>query len=102
MCGPEQENGVCRRKYNFKLEKEFDSLCIIYVVNTNRLRYAGHMIRRLEDLPQKAILKPRPQGMRRQGRLRAKSYRKADISFINIYKNIINTFYKNLFWIIIY
>jgi hypothetical protein len=35
------------------LEREFDSPCVINDVNTNRLRYADHMIRRPEDLPQK-------------------------------------------------
>jgi hypothetical protein len=40
ICGPKQENGVRRRSNNFELERE----C-----------YAGHMIRRPEDLPMKAI-----------------------------------------------
>jgi hypothetical protein len=44
--GPTFENGVFRRKYNF----EFDSPCVVNVVKTNRLRYAGHMIRMPEDL----------------------------------------------------
>jgi hypothetical protein len=37
-------------------------------VKTNRLRYTRQMIRRPEDLPQKAIWIARPQGTRRQGR----------------------------------
>jgi hypothetical protein len=36
--------------------KDFDSPCVINIVKTKRLRYAGHMIRRPEDLPQKAIV----------------------------------------------
>jgi hypothetical protein len=35
---------------------------------TNRLRYAGHVIRRPEDLPQKAICRAKPNGRRNQGR----------------------------------
>ena len=49
-------------------EREFNSPNVINVVKTSRLRYAGHMIRRPEDLPQKAIFIARPQGTRRQGR----------------------------------
>ena len=72
ICGPVIENGVYRRRYNFELEREFDSPIVINVVKTNRLRYAGHMIRRPEDLPQKAIFIARPQGTRRQGRPRSR------------------------------
>jgi hypothetical protein len=60
IWGPKLGNGVYRRRYNFELQKEFDSPCVINIVKTNRLRYAGHMIRRPEDLPQKAIFKARP------------------------------------------
>jgi hypothetical protein len=56
ICGPKLENGLYKRRYNYKLEK------------TNILRYAGHMIRRPEDLPQKVIFTARPQGTRWQGR----------------------------------
>jgi hypothetical protein len=56
ICGLKQENDVYRRRYNFELERDFKSPCEINIVKTNRIRYAGHMIRRLEDLPQKAIL----------------------------------------------
>jgi hypothetical protein len=45
------ENGVYRRRYNFELDKVFDSPSVLNVVKTSRLRYAGHMIRRPEDLP---------------------------------------------------
>jgi hypothetical protein len=68
ICGPKLEKGVYRRRYNFELQREFESPCVINIVKTNRLRYAGHVIRRPEDLPQKAIFIARPQGTRRQGR----------------------------------
>jgi hypothetical protein len=55
ICGPKLENGVNRRRYNFELQREFDSSFVINIVKTKRLRYVGHMIRRPEDLPQKAI-----------------------------------------------
>jgi hypothetical protein len=51
-CQMWPETRKCRRKYNFELEREFDSPCVINVVRTNRLSYAG-----LKDLrnPQKPI-----------------------------------------------
>jgi hypothetical protein len=53
ICGPKLENGIYRRRYNFELQR-FDKPCIINIVKTYRLRYAGHMVSRPEDLPQKA------------------------------------------------
>jgi hypothetical protein len=50
ISGPIVENGVYRRRYNFELDREFDNPSVINVV-----RYADHMIRRPEDLPQKVI-----------------------------------------------
>jgi hypothetical protein len=49
-------------------DKEFDSPNAPNVTKTSRLRYAGHMIRRPEDLPQKSLLRTKPIGRRNQGR----------------------------------
>jgi hypothetical protein len=57
ICGPNIENGVYRRRYNHEFDKEFDSPNVLNVTETSRLRYAGHMIRRPEDLPQKALFR---------------------------------------------
>jgi hypothetical protein len=72
--GPIVENGVYRRRYNFELDKKFDNPSVINVVKTSRLCYAGqgHMMRRPEDLPQKAIFIAKPHGTRRQGRPRSR------------------------------
>jgi hypothetical protein len=51
-----------------KVLKEFDSLNALNVTKTSRLRYAGHMIRRPEDLPQKALIRAKSNGRRNQGR----------------------------------
>jgi hypothetical protein len=72
ISGPIVENGVYRRRYNFELDREFDNTSVINVVKTSILRYAGHMIRRLEDLPQKAISIAKPQETRWQGRPRSR------------------------------
>jgi hypothetical protein len=66
ICGPKIENVVYRRRYNHELEREFDSPNALNVTKTSRLRYAGHMIRRPEDLPQKTLFKVI--GRRNQGR----------------------------------
>jgi hypothetical protein len=52
--------------YNHELDKEFNSPNSLNVTKTSRLRYAGHMIRKPEDLSQKA----KPNGRRNQGRLK--------------------------------
>jgi hypothetical protein len=65
---PENENGVYRRRYNNELNKEFDSPNALNVKKTSRLGYAGHMIRRPEDLPQKALFRANHNGRRNQGR----------------------------------
>jgi hypothetical protein len=57
ICGPKIENGVYMRRYNHELSREFDSPNVLNVTKTSRLRYAGHMIRRPEDLPQKALFR---------------------------------------------
>jgi hypothetical protein len=72
ICGRKVENGVFRRRYNFELEREFNRPCVVNVVKTNRLQYAGHMIRMPEDLPQKAFFIARPQGTRKQGKPRSR------------------------------
>jgi hypothetical protein len=51
ICGLKIETGVCRRRYNHELDKEFDSPNAINVTKTSKLWYAGHIIRRPEDLP---------------------------------------------------
>jgi hypothetical protein len=68
ICGPKIENGVYRRRYNHELGKEFNSPNALNVAKTSRLRYAGHMIRRHEDLPQKALFRAKPNERRNQGR----------------------------------
>jgi hypothetical protein len=68
ICSPKIENGIYRRRFNHELDKEFDSPSALNVTKTSRLRYAGHMIRRPEDVPQKALFRAKPSGSRNQGR----------------------------------
>jgi hypothetical protein len=59
ICGPKIGNGVYRRRYNHELDKELNSPNALNVTNTSRLCYAGHMIRKPEALPQKALFRPK-------------------------------------------
>jgi hypothetical protein len=68
ICGPKIENGVNRRRYNHELDKEFNSPNALNFTKTSRLHYAGHMIRRPEDRPQKALFRAKPNRRRNQGR----------------------------------
>jgi hypothetical protein len=66
ICGSKIENGVYR--YNHELDKEFDSPNALNITKTSRLRYAGNMVKRPEDLPQKALFRAKLNGRRNQGR----------------------------------
>jgi hypothetical protein len=68
ISGLKIENGVYRRRCNHELDKEFNSPNVLNVTKANRLRYAGHMIRRPEDLTQKALFRAKPNGRTNQGR----------------------------------
>jgi hypothetical protein len=65
ICDPKFENAVYMSRYNHELDKEFNSpnaLNALNVTKKSRLRYAGHMIRRPEDPPQKAQFRAKPNG----------------------------------------
>jgi hypothetical protein len=68
ICGPKIENDAYKRRYNHELDKEFNSPNALNATKTSRLDYAGHMIRRPENLPQKALFRATPNGRRNQGR----------------------------------
>jgi hypothetical protein len=59
-------DGVYRSRYNFELDKEFNSPNAIGDVKSNRLRYARRMIRGAKDLPQKSLYRTVPEGTRNQ------------------------------------
>jgi hypothetical protein len=55
-------DGVYRSRYNFKLDREFNSPNVIGVLKRFRLRYDEHMKKGSEDLPQRALYKVMPEG----------------------------------------
>jgi hypothetical protein len=72
ICGPKIEDCFYKRKYNHELNEEFNSPNVLNVTKARRLRYAGHMIRRPEDLPQKPLFRAKPIGRRNQERLKSR------------------------------
>jgi hypothetical protein len=62
MWNPKIENGVYRRRYNQEKVKSLtaDSPNALNVTKTSRFRYAGHIIKRLEDLPLNLYSEPNP------------------------------------------
>jgi hypothetical protein len=67
-CSESFETRQGLRQGELELEREFDSPNVLNVTKTSRLRYAGHMIRRPKDLPQKALFRTKAIGRRNQGR----------------------------------
>jgi hypothetical protein len=65
---PKIVDGLYRSRYNFEIDREFNSPNDSGVVQSNKLRYVGHMMRGAQDLPQKALLRAVPEGRRNQGR----------------------------------
>jgi hypothetical protein len=57
---------VYRSRYNFEFDREFNSPNVVGVVKSNRLHYAGRMIRGVVDLPQIALVRAVPEGKRNQ------------------------------------
>jgi hypothetical protein len=68
ICSPKIEIGVYRKRNNQELDKEFNNPNALNVTKTSRLRYAGHIIRRPEDLPQKTLFRAKLNGRRNQRR----------------------------------
>jgi hypothetical protein len=66
IYGPKLVYGVYSSRYNFELDREFNSSNVVGVVKSNRLHYAGHMIRGAEDLQQRALFRAVPEGKQNQ------------------------------------
>jgi hypothetical protein len=72
ICGPKINNGVYKRRYNNELDKRFESPTALNVTKTSTQKQAGHVIRRSEDLTQRALFRAKPNGRRNQGRLKSR------------------------------
>jgi hypothetical protein len=70
ICSPKIVDGVYRSRYNFELNREFNSPNVIGFVKSSRLRYANYMIN-AEDLSKRALFRAFSEGKRNQGRLKS-------------------------------
>jgi hypothetical protein len=69
IYGSKIEDGVHRSRYNFELDKEFNSPNVICVVKSNRLRYAAaHDKRCRRPVIQRVLYTAMPEGRRNQRR----------------------------------
>jgi hypothetical protein len=69
---PENRKWCLQEKLNHELDNGSDSPNALHVTRTSRLRYAGHMIRRPEDPPQKALFRAKHNGRTNQERLKSR------------------------------
>jgi hypothetical protein len=69
IYGAVQTDEVWRRRYNQKLYSLFNDVDIIKRIKINRLRWAGHVIRRANELIKPTML-VKPEGKRKKGRPR--------------------------------
>ena len=60
-------NGIYRRRYNFKLEREYGEPNIIAIVKCNRLRWAGHLVRMDPNRALRKLFENGPEGDRGVG-----------------------------------
>jgi hypothetical protein len=67
-----EQYAVYRRRYNHELDKDFNSPNVLNVTKTSRLRYSGHMIRKLEELPQKVRFRSKLNERTNQGRSKSR------------------------------
>jgi hypothetical protein len=68
IFGPTNENGEWRIKYNYELHTLYKESDIVTYVKTNRLRWAGHVIRLEEQNPARRVLVAVVKGRRQRGR----------------------------------
>jgi hypothetical protein len=68
IFGPVCENGFWHVRYNNELHEVFSDPDIVKTIKIGRLRWAGHVIRMLDDNPSKKLTLLKPDGCRRVGR----------------------------------
>jgi hypothetical protein len=66
--GAEQENGVWRKRYNHELYEFFNEPDIVKYIKINRLGWAGHVIRVVNNSTVKKVFNIKPIGIRKIGR----------------------------------
>jgi hypothetical protein len=65
ILGAMQDKGQCRRRYNFELYKLYDEPDSAKYIKINRLKWAGHVIRMVNNWITKRMFNTWPEGKKR-------------------------------------
>ena len=68
IYGPICEGATWRSRYNEELYHLYDETDLVTTVRIARLRWAGHIVRMMVNIPCKKITLDKPEGRRRVGR----------------------------------
>jgi len=68
IYGPICEGATWRSRYNEELYRLYDETDLVTTIKLIKLRCAGHIIRKQDNLPCKKITLDKPEGRRRVGR----------------------------------
>jgi hypothetical protein len=68
IFGAKQENGIWRKRYNYKLYETLNEPNIFNYVKVKRLTWAGHLVCMNNDRTHEKIFNIKPDGVRRIGR----------------------------------
>jgi hypothetical protein len=78
ICGPVQDKGTWRSKYNDELYTLFKEPKLTTAIRLTRLRWAGHVQRMGDDQMPKRLLYAKPRGERQVERTRARWFDEVD------------------------
>ena len=68
IYGPICEGKIWRSRYNEELYRLYDETDLVTAIKITRLRWAGHIVRKQDNLPCKKITLDKPEGRKRVGR----------------------------------
>ncbi|GFV95371.1 uncharacterized protein TNCV_4573731 [Trichonephila clavipes] len=69
IFGGIQENGTWRRRSNLEIYQSYKESDIVNFIKTQRINWAGYVVRMDEDRTTKKVFNAQPIGTRRKGRL---------------------------------
>jgi len=68
IYGPICGGAIRRSRYNEELYRLYDETDLVTAIKITRLRWAGHIVRKQDNLPCKKITLDKPEGRKRVGR----------------------------------
>jgi hypothetical protein len=70
ICGPICENGIWKRRWNNQIIEIFKSPDIVATIRSNRLRWAGHLLKMNPSRTPKSLMDSKPERTRSKGEAR--------------------------------